>query len=340
MDKEEISKYPVTLGLEEEVFVLESGRLLPTLQSLDVLRRLFWKAPRVYMTASASNFAKAEDRKECFMGSIEVTSGKHSDPELLVADILAKRRDLYRAANGALILPTGALFTTKSPSNTASSHIHVGVPVTHRERVYQNLAYFLPLLARYASNSPYAEGHPFPGSYRMASEGLLGSLREDNEYRFQDLIVSKRLGTIELRIFDPIPEPERLLELLKAVQAIAASSERFPFSRDGYNQDRSIWANGNEPDNWPQKKSELDAIYLLNQERLDRPFGDQLRKVTETDGIEAGYRFASNAWFKGDSDSKPATYHPVKAARGILGYYVLRLPFMAYKGYKEWYGKS
>ena len=230
--------YPVTLGVEEEVFVLEKGRLVPTLQSLDYLRRLLWRNPKRYIQHSASNFAKGEERKECFMGSIEMATGVHEQIEHLLEDLMERRTEFAVAAKGGMIVPVGSLFTLDSPTNTASTHIHVGVPTSERSRVYENLAYFAPVLAVAAANAPWAAGKDFGLSYRMAQPGCLGPLREDREYRFQDLIVSKRLGTIEMRLFDPIPEIYRLREVLEGVTAIAAWPGALPFNIETYNSER------------------------------------------------------------------------------------------------------
>src|SRR5687768_12780444 len=199
--------YPVTLGLEEEVFVLEHGRLLPTLQSLDYMRRLLWSNPRRYTVRSASNFLRDGDQKKHgLMGSVEVSTDVHSTPQELVADLLQRRKEFAHAARGAMVVPVGTLFTTDAKTMTSGLHIHVGVPREERDRVYENIAHFLPVLAVASASAPYFDNKHFGLSARMAEPYALGPLRADREYRFQDLIVTKRLGTVEIRLFDPMPE--------------------------------------------------------------------------------------------------------------------------------------
>jgi hypothetical protein len=331
--------YPVTLGLEEEVFVLEKGRLTPTLQSLDYLRRLLWKNPRRYIQHSASNFAKGEERKECFMGSIEMATGVHEQIEHLLEDLMARRTEFAKAARGGMIVPVGSLFTLDSPTNTASSHVHVGVPPSARDRVYSNLAYFAPVLAVAAANAPWAAGREFGLSYRMAQPGCLGPLREDREYRFQDVIVSKRLGTIELRIFDPMPEIYRLREVLEAVIAIAAWPEVFPFNREKYNLERQTWTVEGLTPYVEKLWEDLKPIYPLPHELLEYTLSHRLREIAAERGIDAAYAEAERLWLEG-TDVAPE-YRPhsrIRTVTGLAGYYAVRLPFMAYKGYKEWYG--
>lgn len=333
--------YPVTLGVEEEVFVLEKGRLTPTLQSLDYLRRLLWKNPKRYIQHSASNFAKGEERKECFMGSIEMATGVHEEIEHLLSDLMQRRTEFARAAKGGMIVPVGALFTLESPTNTASSHVHVGVPSSERNRVYENLAYFAPVLAVAAANSPWSAGKEFGLSYRMAQPGCLGPLREDREYRFQDVIISKRLGTIELRIFDPMPEIYRLREVLEAVTAIAAWPEQFPFNRDVYNEQRKTWTVQGVTPHIESLWEELKPLYPLPKELLTEPLTNRLRALVESDSIGAAYREAERLWLEGtDVAPEHRPHSRLRTLTGLAGYYAVRLPFMAYKGYKEWYGSA
>ncbi len=333
--------YAATLGLEEEFFALEAGRNCPTLQSMDYLRRFVWSNVKANLPHSASNFAKADDRKECFMGSIELSTGKHEEPDDLVKDLIWRRTCFAKSAVHCLIVPTGALFHLSSPTNTACSHIHVGVRAEHRERVYRNLCYFAPLLAVYAANSPFAGGKPFGLSYRMAQEGLLGSLNQDPQYRFQDVIISKRLGTIEMRIFDPIPEVERLLVILSSVKKIAEWEGESGLDIEVYNASRKKWVFG-EYDEWFQQMQEAAKQLDLNPALFGgQPLSDQLSMMATQSGIDAAYSFLDELWRKPTGIvAEPKPYSSFKMAAGLAGYYVPRLPLIAYKGYMEWYGKN
>ncbi|MBA3725467.1 MAG: hypothetical protein H0W86_03210 [Armatimonadetes bacterium] len=275
------------------------------------------------------------------MGSVEVATGVHERIEHLLADIVARRTEFARAAKGGMIVPVGALFTLSSPSNTASSHVHVGVPKAQRRRVYDNLAYFAPVLAVAAANSPWAAGKDFGLSYRMAQPGCLGPLRDDPEYRFQDLIISKRLGTIELRIFDPIPEIFRLREILDAVTSIAAFTGTLSFNSNEYNKERESWTiQGITP--WIRSRwEELQLLYPFPMDLLENPLSDRLRKAATASSILDAYREAERIWREGtDVAPEHRPYSRLRLVTGLAGYYAVRLPFMAYKGYKEWYGKT
>jgi gamma-glutamyl:cysteine ligase YbdK (ATP-grasp superfamily) len=205
----------VTLGLEEEVFITTPTR--PTLDALYALAKLLWRNPRYYYKHTASNFARGRDARQCLMSSVEITTRPHTDIDALLDELRTHRAALADAAGDAYILPVGHLFDLDAPTNTAGLHINVRAPHERRQTVYANLAHFLPLLILLSASSPYAGGRYFGQSYRVASSFAIGALRDDPYYRFQDLILSRRLGTIEIRACDPIWDLARLRVLLEAV---------------------------------------------------------------------------------------------------------------------------
>jgi gamma-glutamyl:cysteine ligase YbdK (ATP-grasp superfamily) len=331
----------VTFGVEEEVFLLEEGRLTPTLQSLDVLRRLYWTNPSKYARYTASNFAKGHDRKQCFMGSVEIATGVHADTDSLIKDLIMRRTAFAHAARDAMIVPVGSLFTLSSPTNTASTHIHIGVPITERNRIYENIAYFLPVLAIASANSPFADGKWFGMSYRMAKPGLLGPLQNDREYRFQDIIISKRLGTLEIRVFDPIPEIDRLTAIIDALKSIVTSDKKFPFDRVKYNLERQGWTTNGVTSYVKQRLDELQVLSGFSSRWVDQRLSERIGKIAVQDSVFAAYSEAEKIWR--EPTGTTAQYRQpslLRAFTGIAGYYAFRLPYMAYKGYKEWYGKT
>lgn len=329
----------ITLGVEEEVFVLEKGRLTPTLQSLDYMRRLLWRNPRRYAKCSASNFARGPDARQCLMSSVEIATGVHDSVRGLIDDLKARRAEFAEATEGSLVVPVGSLFTLSSPSNTSGLHVHIGVPTQHRRRVFDNVAYFMAVLAVASASSPYADGQYFGLSYRMARPHALGPLREDNEYRFQDLIVTKRLGTIELRLLDPMPEIERLEAVLSALHAIVAHDGHFPFDREEYNRERAAWTQFGLTDWVRARHLELQRLYPLDIGLLENTLSARLAAIARDRSIEDAYRTADAIW-RGRESACWRAFSPARLVAGLAGYYALRLPYMAYKGYKEWKGKT
>jgi gamma-glutamyl:cysteine ligase YbdK (ATP-grasp superfamily) len=265
----------VTLGLEEEVFITTPTR--PTLDALYALAKLLWRNPRCYYKHTASNFARGRDARQCLMSSVEIATRPHTEIDALLEELRTHRAALADAAGDAYLVPVGHLFDLDAPTNTAGLHIHIGVPAKRRPTVYANLAYFLPLLILLSASSPYAGGRSFGQSYRVASSFAIGVLRDDPYYRFQDLILARRLGTIEIRVCDPIWDLERLRVLLEAVWAIAQLPTARPIDRARYAALRHQAACVGYTPDLQALHRELSAVYEIPEALLKTTIADELR---------------------------------------------------------------
>ncbi len=326
-----------TYGIEEEVFITEPTR--PALSALYVMAKLLGRNPRYYYKRSATNFARGKDARQCLMSSVEIATRPHRDIDSLINDLLARRRDLAQAAGQAYLVPVGHLFDIESPTNTGGLHLHIGVAPERRASVYANLAYFLPLLMALSASSPYAGGRYFGQSYRMARSFAIGALRGDPYYRFQDLIISRRLGTIEIRALDPIWRAERLRWLLRAVDAIVALPDARPLDLARYAllREQAVRA-GYTPD-LQRLYAELREMVDLPETLLQRTLSDELAECTAQEGLLHTYARLNRAYRTGRWE--PTAPHPVKpsavrALLGLTGYYLPKLPYIAYKAWAEW----
>jgi len=388
----------VTLGLEEEVFITAPTR--PTLDALYALAKLLWRNPRCYYKHTASNFARGRDARQCLMSSVEIATRPHTDIDALLEELRTHRAALADAAGDAYIVPVGHLFDLDAPTNTAGLHIHVGAPHERRQTVYANLAHFLPLLILLSASSPYAGGRSFGQSYRVASSFAIGALRDDPYYRFQDLILARRLGTIEIRACDPIWDLARLRVLLEAVQAIAQLPTARPIDRARYAALRHQAACVGYTPDLQALHRELSAVYAIPEALLETTIADELRgcvqafqpsppvspacgrgglwraeaklppnaeaalqhskrlpatplshRVGEGQGVRdkktvfledallRTYARLNHAYRTGRWE--PVAPHAVRpsawrGALGLLGYYLPRLPYTAYKAWAEW----
>ncbi len=187
------------------MFICEPER--PTMRSLYYLAKLLAKRPRFYYTHSAHNFARGKDLRQGWMSGVEVSTGVHEHVDALVNDLAERRADLASVTDG-LIVPVGHLFDRDTPTNTCAIHVHVS-GVDDSRRVYGNLIHFLPVLALFTVNSPFRSGSYYGQSYRMAKSWAIGPIGADWRLRFQDVIMSKRLGTVELRACDSCWDLER-----------------------------------------------------------------------------------------------------------------------------------
>lgn len=330
--------YPVTLGLEEEVFAIEKDRNTPSFQSFDYLRKVWYFDPRDGIGRTASNLAKGSDRRSCVMGSIEVSTSKCSSPQSLIEDLVRRRKRLAKSALHALVVPIGALPDCPTPSNTASSHIHIGVPKEERERVYDNLAYFLPLIGVASACSPVCDGSHIGLSYRLANASLLGQLKDDKEFRFQDMIVSKRLGTIEIRLLDPIPEIDRLISILQVLVDIASWEGHIPLNRQEYNDLRPKWTSKGFIPELQSRWQKLQEISDFDFKWIQNPLSSRLNAMASSSQI---FEELDRIWrLPTGTNALPKPTSKMGEVKGILAYYIPKLPFMAVKGYREWYGRT
>jgi hypothetical protein len=324
----------VTLGIEEEVFVCEPEA--PSLASLGHLARLMWSDPRRHYARTASNFARGDDLRHGVMSCVEISTGVHDVVDGAVEDLATRRRELGAVVGDAgLIVPLGSLLQTVTPTNTAALQIHVGAP--DREAAYANLAHYLPVLAVLGAGSPGAGGVRFGQSWRMANGFAIGPLLPDPTARFQDLIVSKRLGTIEVRLLDPVWDLTRVRVLAGAIAAIATLPAR-PLDREGWNAVREGVVRDGLKDAVRPLARELSQIADVPEAMLERTAADEAWEHFEAHGLVPTYSALDHGWRDGvfaARDVPPMRASALRAALGLAGYYLPKFPYVTWKYLKE-----
>lgn len=323
-----------TFGLEEEVFVLEPD--LPSLNSLYYLSKLLWKDPKLNFKLTASNFSRGPDVRQALMSGVEVATRVHDNPEDLVDDLAGRRAELAAVAEG-LIAPIGHLLNLSTPTNVCALQLHVG-NVPDLELAYANLAYFLPVLNLLAVNSPYAGGTYFGQSFRMAHGYSVGKLKDDPYYRFQDIIITKRLGTIELRSPDPVWDLSRVRVLAKAVAAIAELSTPMEFSRERYNGGRDGVAKEGYTEQLRPLYNELKQIADVPENLLINTASDEVKEFFEKNGRSKTYSALDNGYRTGAFAARQLPEYKARALKslaGLAGYYVPKFPYVVWKYLKE-----
>ncbi|WP_425146973.1 glutamate-cysteine ligase family protein [Deinococcus sp.] len=325
----------VTLGLEEEVFVLygdEARGFRASTASFGGLARLLWQNWRTNVGGTASNFRRGPPARRELMSSVELSTPIDAHPGTLLASALSRRAELSRALPGGLIVPLG-LLPGSDRFHTAGLHIHVGVTPERLGLVYGNLARYLAVLTHASASSPWWQGRAAGPLCRPLHSFALGPLVADPLSRFQDLIVTRRLGTIELRVLDPVWEPDRLHAVLHAVYALASLPERLPWSRARYNQLRQTYATGPNEEIWALAR-ELQAISGFDPAWLERTVSAQVLESWERHGeaatlaaLDGAYR-TGNWGSVGTPHARPARW---RGAAGFAAYYLPKLPYMAAK---------
>lgn len=329
----------VSLGLEEEVFLTEPMR--PHLGSLYYMARLLVRHPHHYYRYSASNFARGKDLRYGLMSTVEIATTPHPQIESLLEEFALRRKQFSDVVDRAYIVPVGHLFDMEAPTNTGGLHLHIGVAPDQRMRVYANIAHFLPLLMLLTASSPYAGGRYFGQSYRMAHSFAIGTLCEDPTYRFQDLIISRRLGTIEIRAFDPVWDLERLRWVLRAVHAITQIPDTYPLDRDRYAELREQACKTGYSPALRALYRQLREWVAIPENLLEETLSDQLAEWTARYGILSTYASLDHAYRTEEwRYCPPRKIEPSlwRAMAGVAGYYLLKLPYSLYKAWAEWYG--
>ncbi|NLN78960.1 MAG: hypothetical protein GX141_08585 [Armatimonadetes bacterium] len=322
-------------GIEEEVFITEPER--PTLKSFYYLARLLAKNPKFYYTHSAHNFARGADVKQGAMGGVEISAAMSEDVEALADDLARRRADLSSVATG-LIVPVGHLFDYEATTNTCAVHVHIS-GVADTRRLYGNLIHFLPILPLFTINSPMAASKYFGKSYRMAHSWAIGPIRDDWKMRFQDIIFSRRLGTIELRVCDPCWDINRIRWLLRAVKAISEIDETLDPRISRYNAMREDICREGMLDENAALLDELRTLVDFPIELIQNSPSDELYDVYKQQGLVGAYSALDNGYRNGVFEPVPTKYPQrsgyLKGLVGFIGYFLPRLPYYAWKGLKE-----
>ncbi|MCX6566743.1 MAG: glutamate-cysteine ligase family protein [Candidatus Aminicenantes bacterium] len=324
-----------TFGLEEEVFVCEP--LLPTVRSLGYLARLLRQNPAENYFRTASNFARGRDLRTGLMSGIEVATRIRDSADGAVEELRKRRRELAAAAGGRIVA-LGHLIQIDAPTNICALQVHLGVG-DDRFRVYDNIAYFLPALIYLSAHSPFRGGRRAGRSCRLASGYAVGPLCGDRYRRFQDLIISRRLKTIEVRAFDSFPDLERIRVLVAALGRIAGLSGRRPLDLDRYARLRRAAIGVGFDGELAALIEELRRIAEIPQDMVRTVPADETASFYERAGLSRTYQ-RLDSLYRGETSAAAERVIPLwedirLRASGFLGYYVPRLPYTLYKWIRE-----
>jgi carboxylate-amine ligase len=315
---------PFTIGLEEELFLVDpaSGQLRNN--GPDVLERL-------------GELRRGEVKNELHRSQIELITGVCATVREAVAELCELRRAVL--ATGAGVMATGthptavegdSQFTDKpryrqirdwlgdaGATPVCALHIHVGMPDADTAiRVFNGLRRHLPLLEALGANSPFRHGRdtglasareltlrswPRAGVPRamadfddfVSSTDRLTHIAEVPDYTFHwwKARPHPRLGTVEIRALDTQLSPRHTASLVAAVHAIArheaqASPAGGPAAEI---LDEASFRAGREgvAATLPDAQCRLRSVPELLDELLAvvRPAARELRCESELDGL-------------------------------------------------------
>ncbi len=324
----------ITLGLEEEVFLTQPT--LPTFMSFLPLVRLMWASPRRHFLRTASNFARGKDARQVLMGAVEVSTGVARDVPELLEDLKQRRGELASRA-ASLCVPVGNLFDLTCPTNTAGLHVHLG-NLPDPPAAYRRVAKYLPLVMRYGAHAPVAGGVAAPPSWRMAHGYAIGALDGSYTHRFQDLILAKRLGTLEVRVLDPHWSLAHYGALVRLLRDIAALEEDPPLDLGNYSRLRQQALSPDGGEALSRLEEELAQQVDLPW-RLGGPLAfQQTLDWFNQRGVLETYQLLDGGFRSGVPQVLDTTVSGHRYARALgawVGYYLPRLPYIAYKAWRE-----
>lgn len=324
------------LGLEEEVFLIEDKK--PSLQSFFYLAKLMKKDPGFYYFHSASNFSRGKDIIKCLMSGVEISTKTTSNPQELIEDLKKRRLDLIEACNDdCLIVPLGSLIHLDAPTLTCALQIHLS-GLREVNQVYWNLAYFLPLLALLTINSPGQKGSYFGQSYRIFHSFAVGPVSNNPWHRFQDIIISRRLKTIEIRVFDPCWDLGRIELLLKIIFALVQIEEALPFEATSYRLRREKIARYGYCKEVEPLYRKLTSVFPIERLYFTHTPSDEVWHFYEKHGLETTYATLDHAYRGGEFKKVPPKHFKTSALRkiaGLSGYYIPKIPYNLWKFSRE-----
>lgn len=323
-----------TYGIEEEVFIVEPLR--PSTQSLYYMGKLVWQKPKKYLLHTDTNFARNKDILQGLMSAVEISTLPHKGIESLIGDLYARRRELKEVSDG-LIIALGHLFDYSAPTNTAALQFHVG-NLKDIKRTYDNLVYFLPLLILLTANSPLASMDYHSKSYRLLNSFAVGPIKKDWEYRFQDVIYAKRTKTIELRVFDPVWDIERVRILAKIIEAIVEYPGHFELDIKRYNRLREKACREGFTSEFEEIYKVLNNIIQVPRALFKVSPSDIIFSYLKKNGIQETYIALDNGYLNNTLKSYevPVIKSSIlKKVAGFAGYYIPKLPYDIWKYMRE-----
>lgn len=326
----------VKLGIEEEVFVVDDGVI--NLDGLFTLACLLAKNPFYYYFRTASNLARGSDLKNSLLASVEISTSPHTEINSLIEELEKLRTDFSRVCPGTIVACGMLPHLKMSPSIVSALQIHVS-GVKDKLAAYETFLYFAPALLLITANSPAIEGKYIGLSARILLNPFIGVPDKDPLKRFSDVIISRRLGTVELRLFDPCPDISRVRLLAETIARIAEQVEKGRLKRE-FKKERYIVLRERAAESGVEDKEvfklakELAEVTGIDVSVIESPPALKTWELFSKEG-QGAYKKMDEEYRRGHKYS--LTYFPyfVRAGIGIFGYYLPRLPYTTYKFLKE-----
>lgn len=326
----------IRLGIEEEVFVVDDGVI--NLDGLFTLACLLAKNPFYYYSHTASNLARGSDLKNSLLASVEISTSPHARIDDLIEELEKLRAEFSKVCPGTIVACGMLLHLKRSPSIVSALQFHIS-GIKDRLVAYETFLYFTPALLLITANSPAIDGRFTALSARILLSPFIGAPVKNPLERFSDVIISRRFGTVEMRLFDPCSDIKRVRLLAESIYRIAEQIEKKGLKRE-FKREKYIMLRERAAKSGVEDKGvfnlveEFADITGTDISAIENPPAIKTWELFSKEGLDA-YKIMDEEYRQGNKYT--LTYFPyfIRAGIGIFGYYLPRLPFTTYKFLKE-----
>lgn len=319
------------IGIEEEVFVIEGEK--PAVDSLYPLYKLLRKNPAFYYIHTAVNIPRGKDFFESPVASIEISTPVTSSVEEAIEQLSLIRKELARNCPSKIIALGMLPNLTQAKSIVSGLHIHLSGSFDLVE-ARKKIAYYIPALLLITANSPSVENDYI--SNRILFNPFSGAIVNDFFERFQDIIISRRLKTLEIRVFDPVCDLKRVAALLCCLEAILKAPFNKELDFQKYMQLRNSAAKyGIMNDEVKKLVEELVDISGVEFKFFLFPESLRVKKMLNEMPLKEVYEVLDRDYRAGVSYEGERIPKTLRALYGFFGYYIPKMPYTTYKFLKE-----
>lgn len=213
------------IGVEEEFFIVDEETLFPASFTPKLILRLI-KKDFCYFAKSSMESPVERELVRAGFPIIELKTSPHRDVDCLLDEIKHNRGMLADVAREehVLIVPCG-LYPTHDPEKDSSLlccaiHVHVsGYPL---RKAFYALAERIPELVALTANSPFLGGRVSGNAMRVLYSYAIG-IPKGFYKKTGDVIINRRLQTVELKVCDTQIVSKNVLDLASLVFGIVDS---------------------------------------------------------------------------------------------------------------------
>lgn len=228
------------IGVEEEFFIVDEETLFPTSFTPKVILKLI-RSDFGYFQKSSMESPISRELIRAGCPIIELKTSPHKDVGCLLNEMQHHRgvlADIAREEH-VLIVPSGLhpVHDTQKDSQLLCCALHVHVSGYPLKKSFYALVRRIPELIALSANSPFLNGRVFGKAARVLCSYAIG-LPRGFYRRMSDVIINRKLATVELRVCDTQIVTGQVLDFLNLVLSIVDSDCKMPRTENRVNRER------------------------------------------------------------------------------------------------------